>query len=300
MDGPMFVRIFYNEDREVKIIIKKLMRKEESNLGEALAGKRIAIGASRKTEEISAIIEKQGGKAVVRSLQGTIFIAEKEVEPDLMEFIQEGADWVIFTTGTGTETLLKIAKDLGVKERFLEIIHQAKVASRGYKTRSTLKKLGVIPVAMDEDGTTRSLIKSLGGFDLTGKRVMVQLHGETAPALVKFLQENGADVTMILPYQHIPPEEKTVKALCIELLRHELDAVCFTTAIQVRSLFDYAKKNDIFNSLVNCFKEETLAVAVGKVTGEALKEEGIERFVIPEHERMGAMIIELSRYYSKN
>jgi uroporphyrinogen-III synthase len=105
---------------------------------------------------------------------------------------------------------------------------------------------------------------------------------------------------MILPYQHIPPEEKTVKALCIELLRHELDAVCFTTAIQVRSLFDYAKKNDIFNSLVNCFKEETLAVAVGKVTGEALKEEGIERFVIPEHERMGAMIIELSRYYSKN
>lgn len=39
-------------------------------------------------------------------------------------------------------------------------------------------------------------------------------------------------------------------------------------------------------------------VAVGKVTAEAIKEEGIERIIVPEHERMGAMIIELSRYYS--
>lgn len=266
-------------------------------MGEALAGKRIAIGASRKTEEMSAIIEKQGGKAVVRPLQGTIFLAEKEVEPDLMKFIEEGADWVIFTTGTGTETLLKIATDLGVKDRFLDIVHQAKVASRGYKTLSTLRKLGVIAVAVDEDGTSRSLIKSLEVFNLTGKRVMVQLHGETAPALVKFLQEKEADVTTILPYQHIPPEEKTAEDLCGEIYRGELDAVCFTTAIQVRSLFDYAKKNNIFNRLVNCFKGDTLAVAVGKVTAEALKEEGIERIVVPEHERMGAMIIELSRYY---
>lgn len=266
-------------------------------MGEALAGKRIAIGASKKTEEMSIIIEKQGGKAVVRSLQGTVFLAEKEVEPDLMKFIHEGADWIIFTTGTGTEALLNISAELGVKERFRELIQQAKVASRGYKTILALKKLGVIPDVVDEDGTTRSLIKSLEGFVLSGKRVMVQLHGEKAPALIKFLQDKGAEVTTILPYQHIAPEEKTVELLCQEILRHELDAVCFTTHIQVRSLFEYARKKNIFNQLVNCFKESAVAVAVGKVTAEALKEVGIEQIVVPKHERMGSMIIELSQYY---
>jgi len=30
-----------------------------------------------------------------------------------------------------------------------------------------------------------------------------------------------------------------------------------------------------------------------------LQEEGIDRYLVPENERMGAMIIELSRYYQQ-
>ncbi|GAA3326987.1 hypothetical protein GCM10020331_065150 [Ectobacillus funiculus] len=47
-----------------------------------------------------------------------LFLAEKEVEPDLQRFVQEGADWVIFTTGIGTETLLDVTRKLGVEEQF--------------------------------------------------------------------------------------------------------------------------------------------------------------------------------------
>ncbi|MDF2790543.1 MAG: uroporphyrinogen methyltransferase, partial [Neobacillus sp.] len=45
------------------------------------------------------------------------------------------------------------------------------------------------------------------------------------------------------------------------------------------------------------FNSHILAVAVGKVTAEALREEGVEKMLVPEHERMGAMIMELSQYY---
>jgi uroporphyrinogen-III synthase len=49
------------------------------------------------------------------------------------------------------------------------------------------------------------------------------------------------------------------------------------------------------------FMDKTVATAVGKVTAEALREEDISRVVVPEHERMGAMIIELTHYFdSKN
>ena len=268
-------------------------------MGKGLVGKRVAIGASRNTDEISTLIQKQGGVPVIRSLQGTVFLAKKEVEPDLQRFVQEGADWVIFTTGVGTETLLDVARELGFEEQFLNIIHQAKVASRGYKTFSFLKKLGVKPVAVDGDGTTQGLIRSLESFDFSGERVMVQLHGETAPKLMEFLESRGASVLKLLPYQHIAPESETVARLCQELLRNELDAVCFTTAIQVRSLFEFAREQGYFTDIVHSFQSDVLAVAVGKVTAEALKEEGIEQLLAPKHERMGAMIVELSRYYEK-
>lgn len=57
-------------------------------MGKGLLGKHVAIGGSRKTEEISTIIEKQGGIPVIRPLQGTVYLAEKQVEPDLRTFVE--------------------------------------------------------------------------------------------------------------------------------------------------------------------------------------------------------------------
>ncbi|MGG3466980.1 uroporphyrinogen-III synthase [Neobacillus pocheonensis] len=262
-----------------------------------LSGKRVVICGSRKIEEISTLIEKQGGVPLVRSLQGTVFLAEKEIEDDLREFVQTGADWVIFTTGIGIETLVHLSAKLGLEDPFLKQIKKASVASRGYKTRAALKKIGITPVAAAEDGTTKGLALALENFGFTGKRVLIQLHGETAPVLTQFFEDKGAVVQKILPYQHIAPEKDTVERLCKELQNHECDAVCFTTATQVRSLFEFARINGVHSAIVASFMSRILAVAVGKVTAEALKEEGVDRLLVPENERMGAMIIELSQFY---
>lgn len=268
-------------------------------MGKGLEGKRIVIAGSRKTDEISALIERQGGIPLVRSLQGTVFLAEEQVEPDIRTFIKEGADWVIFTTGIGTETLLNLARKIDEEQAYLSVINRAQIASRGYKTFAALKKLGLKPVAKDDDGTTRGLIRALQEQDFSGKKVMVQLHGETAPALIKFLEDKGAAVLQILPYQHIAPDQEAVRLLCNEMQNSEADAVCFTSAIQVRELFDYAKKADCLQVILHAFKTHVLPVAVGKITAEALIEEGIDSPLAPELERMGAMIIELAKYYEE-
>ena len=269
-------------------------------MANGLQGKRVVLAASRKTEEMITLIEKQGGEGVVRSLQGTVFLADKEVEPELRKVITEGADWLIFTTGIGTEALLNVAKNSGNEEGFLTLVKKAKIASRGYKTVAALKKIDVVPDVKDDDGTTEGLMRELQAVDFKGKTVMVQLHGIRSPRLTSFLEEKGAHVIEILPYQHIAPEESTVSLLCKELVDGAFDAVCFTTAIQVHSLFTYAKKENIDSELLAAFREKVVAVAVGKVTAEVLKEEGLERFVAPEIERMGAMMVELARYYDKN
>ncbi|MGG1675321.1 uroporphyrinogen-III synthase [Neobacillus sp. NRS-1170] len=263
----------------------------------SLTGKRVVICGARKTEEISTLIEKQGGVPLVRPLQGTVFLAENEVEPDILEFVQKGADWVIFTTGIGLDSLVTLADKLGLLDDFLSQIQKAKVASRGYKTFSALKKLEITPVAVSEDGTTKGLALALESFNFSGMRIMIQLHGETAPVLTKFFEDNGAVVHKILPYKHIAPERETLEQLCEEIQNNECDAVCFTTATQVRSLFEFARVNNIYEVIAQGFTKNILAVAVGKVTAEALREEGIDRLLVPDNERMGAMIVELAQFY---
>lgn len=271
--------------------------KGENDVGKGLEGKRIVIAGSRKTEEMSAIIEKQGGLPLVRPLQGTVFLAEEEVGAEIKELISQKADWVIFTTGIGTEALVNAAEKLGIKREFLQMIQQAKIAARGYKTAAALKKLNIVPVAVDDDGTTAGLVRALEKESFMNKRVAVQLHGEKAPSLTAFLNDKGADIQYLLPYRHHAPDEEIVEKLLNEIVNKEVDAICFTTAIQVRSLFEYAKRENQLEELLAAFASGTVAGAVGKVTAEALTEEGVTHMIVPELERMGAMIMELSKYY---
>lgn len=266
-------------------------------MGNVLSGKKIAIGGTRKIEEFQTLIEKQGGMAISRPLQGTAFFDEQHIGDDIIHFINAPFDWSVFTTGIGIQAMLDSAEKLNLYEQFVEKIKQTKVACRGYKSFGVLKKLDISPVATDDDGTNAGLIRQLEGIDFQGKNIMVQLHGESAPKLIQFFENQGGFVTQILPYKHIPPEEETVEKLCKEILNDEVDAVCFTTMIQVHNLFAHAKKRGYDAQLIEKFAQNVVAVSVGKVTTEALKDEKVERIVAPEIERMGAMVIELTKYY---
>jgi uroporphyrinogen-III synthase len=263
----------------------------------ALTGKRIMLAASRKTEEMCVLIEKQGGTAIVRPLQGVVFLAEQEVRMGIKQIVEQGPDWFILTTGIGTEALLKVAEEIGVQGAFVEVLGQAKLAVRGYKTKNVLGKIGLKPEVVDDDGTTQGVIRALEPYNLTGQRVWVQLHGDPAPKLIAFLQDKGAIVEEILPYQHVAPQAAIVEQACREILHGEVDAVGFTSTPQVRFLMEYAHQHGVYEELIAAFEQRVVAVAVGKVTAEALYDEGISRVVAPELERMGAMVIKLAQYY---
>ncbi|TSB47092.1 uroporphyrinogen-III synthase [Alkalicoccobacillus porphyridii] len=261
-----------------------------------LANCHIALAASRKTDEMQAIIRKQGGTSSVRSLQGTVFLADHDVAADFKKAVTSKPDVFVFTTGIGTETLFRVAEKESFDEELHLALQQSTIAIRGYKTLSVLKKYGYEPDVRDEDGTTAGLINAMQDLDLLNKKVMVQLHGMDAPSLRAFLEEKQAKVEEILPYQHISVHEQDVLILLDELMNHVYEAVCFTTAIQARELFKVAEANHQKEALLNLFDEQVLAVSVGKVTTEELTSQGVKRVIYPEHERMGAMIMELAHH----
>lgn len=263
-----------------------------------LAGKRIALLGSRKIEEIGKLVENQGGIAISRPAQGTTLLKDDKLQDHVRLLIKESFEWIIFTTGIGVETIYQTALDMNEGDALINSLQKANIAARGYKTVNTLKKLDITPSVRDDDGSTAGLIREFSAHSLTGRKVALQLHGDPAPRLKQWLEDNHADYEEILPYTHIPPDENVMNQLLSELLDGKLDSVFFTSTPQVRNLFTFARKKKADTQLKSCLSEQVVALSVGKVTAQALHEEGIERVIFPEAERIGSAVIELARFYN--
>jgi len=267
-------------------------------MAQHLAGVRVALTGPRKSKEMSLLVEKMGGIPLVRPAQGTVFLDDRNIRDGLVSWISDPPDWAVLTTGMGLDALFEMAEDMEVAGKLLDALSESPIAARGYKTVNALRKRKLTPLVRDDDGSTDGLIREFASHDLKGKKVMLQLHGETAPKLVAWLEEQGAIVRQVLPYRHVPPEEAELEQLVNEILQHEVDAVAFTSGPQVRFLTEYAASQDKLEPMLAAFRQGVIPASVGRVTANSMREEGIEALVIPEEEKMGALIVELGRYFA--
>ncbi|MDP4096165.1 uroporphyrinogen-III synthase [Paenibacillus sp. P96] len=262
-----------------------------------MAGKTVALAGPRKSEEMKLLVEKMGGTALLRPAQGTVFLDDAELRAGIESWLASPPDWTLLTTGMGLDALYNMADEMGATERLQELLAASQLAARGYKTVNALKKRGLIPVVRDDDGSTTGLIRAFAPYNLKDKQVILQLHGDPAPRLVEWLQEQGAHVRQVLPYKHIPPETKDLEDLVQDILQRQVDAVAFTSGPQIRFLAEYAHSRGVMDEVLTAFRDDIVAVSVGKVTAQAMLEEGIDRIVVPAEERMGSMMVELGRYF---
>ncbi|GGN93576.1 uroporphyrinogen-III synthase [Saccharibacillus kuerlensis] len=267
-------------------------------MAKRLEGKRVAITGPRKAEELSKIVQNMGGTALIRPAQGTVFLDEPELGGGISEWIRLKPDWSLLTTGMGLEALMNTAQEMELAEAFMAAIAHSKIAARGYKTANALKKRGLTPLVRDDDGSTEGLTRQLEEYDFADSSVMLQLHGDPAPKLVEWLESRGASVRTVLPYRHIAPPEEQLQQLLDDILAHRVDAVTFTSGPQVRFLIQHAAAAGLEDALRASFENEVVAVAVGKVTAQSIREEGISRVIAPKEERMGSMMVELAKYYA--
>ncbi|SEB18486.1 uroporphyrinogen-III synthase [Paenibacillus sp. 276b] len=267
-------------------------------MAQHLAGIRVALTGPRKSKEMSLLVEKMGGIPLVRPAQGTVFLDDRNIRDGLVSWISDPPDWTVLTTGMGLDAIFDMAEDMEIADQLLDVLSESLIAARGYKTVNALRKRKLTPLVRDDDGSTDGLIREFASHELKGQKVMLQLHGETAPKLVGWLEEQGAQVRQVLPYRHVPPEEGELEQLLNEILLHEVHAVAFTSGPQVRFLVEYAASKGKLESMQEAFRQGVVPASVGRVTANAMREEGIEALVVPEDEKMGALIVELGRYYA--
>jgi uroporphyrinogen-III synthase len=262
-----------------------------------LNGRTIALLGARKTEELSKIVHNLGGVPLVRPAQGTVFLDDSHLEEDVTHLLAGEFDWIILTTGVGTELLYKTAVKMEAGDRFIEALKMMKIAARGYKTVNMLKKFGLQPAVRDDDGSTAGLVRNLEGHLNGGSKAALQLHGDPAPLLMNWLDEQKVEHKEILPYEHIAPETKTMYLLIQEILDGKIDSVVFTSAPQPRNLMKFAREQGVENKIIDRFESDVIALAVGKVTAQVVLDEGITRVIYPEDQRMGSAMVELVKFY---
>jgi uroporphyrinogen-III synthase len=261
----------------------------------------VAITEHRHTKEFAALFERVGA-----TVYACPVLEERKVEnrSELQSFVRSACsgnvDTMIFLTGVGAKFLIAEADSMGVKGSFLAALDKGLVVVRGPKPVAALRQFGVRIDVIPQTPTTEGVIEALAGKDLKDRNVGVQLYGTPNPRLVSALESRGAKVTPVHVYDYgAIADPIVVNTLITKLLHGEIQVIAFTSAPQVRVLFNLADQLGVSDSLDRGLKKVVIA-SVGEVTSRALEEKGLTAEIVPTQSKMGSLAQAVADYFSKN
>jgi uroporphyrinogen-III synthase len=261
----------------------------------------VAIFEHRFTREFSTLFERLGA-----TVEACPLLVEKPVEnrDELQEFVREvvsgNLNMMIFLTGVGARFLVAEADSMGMKDKFLAALGNLTIVVRGPKPVNALRQLGVRIDVIPENPTTEGVIEALRNRDLQGRRIGVQLYGTPNPQLVSALEAKGAKVTPVQVYAYGTASDlSAVSALIGRILDGHVQLVAFTSAPQVRILFDFAAQVNMVQPLEQALRTSVIIASIGEVTNRALSERHLTAAIVPAQSKMGALVQAVSDYFDK-
>ena len=258
----------------------------------------VAILEHRFTKEFASLFERAGA-----TVHACPMLEEKPVEnrDELQNFVRRlvsgNLDAMIFLTGVGARFLVAEAESMGLKEDFLKALGKLTIVVRGPKPVAALRQLGVHIDVIPDNPTTEGVIEALRNHDLQGRRVGIQRYGTPNPQLVSALEAKGATVSPVQVYAYgAASDSSAVSALISRLLDGQIQIVAFTSAPQVRMLFDFAAQLGLAEVLQRALSALTIA-SIGEVTNRALGEHNLTPKIVPAQSKMGPLAQAVADYF---
>lgn len=258
---------------------------------EPLAGYTVGITAARRREELGAALERRGARVVYGPAIRIVPLAD---DSQLLEATKRclvaPLDLVIATTGIGFRGWMDAAETWGLAEPLIASLGGSTILARGPKVRGAVRAADLREAWSPESESTDEVLEHLlANYELHGRRIAVQLHGEPLRELVDTLRAAGADVIEVPVYRWEPPEdEHPLRKLIEAIVAGEVDAVTFTSAPAAVNFLRTADDMGCGDALQAALRERVLCAAVGPVTAAPLQQVGIET-VQPERFRLGAL-----------
>ncbi|WP_203338793.1 uroporphyrinogen-III synthase [Nocardioides limicola] len=259
---------------------------------EALAGYRIGVTAARRAEEQIALLERRGA-----SVEWAPFLSVEptRIDADALRAATEAVtsrpvDILVVTTGIGVKSWFDAVESWGELDGLLDVLGRAEIIARGPKTVGALRRRGLRELWYPESECFDDVLTHLRGRDLTGKRIVVQEHGQSLSMVAHALRRQGADVQVVTVYRVESAEDPAPMFRMVELIAdRKLDAVTFTAAPAVAAMMQVAEVTGRRDDLVGALQADVVATCVGPVTAAAFEMWGVPT-IEPERSRLAAMI----------
>jgi uroporphyrinogen-III synthase len=261
----------------------------------ALAGFRIGVTAARKVEEQVALLERRGASVVWAP---ALSLNPNRVDADSLraataDVLSRPIDLFLATTGIGMKAWFAAAEEWGLLDELLTALGGAEILARGPKSVGALRRRGLQEVWAPESEAFDDVLEHLSGRDLTGRRIVVQEHGQSLSTAADALRRQGADVTTVTVYRVLTADDPAPMLRMIgQIADRALDAVTFTSAPAVAALMDAARSTGRHDELIGAFRADVVASCVGPVTAAAFDVWGVPS-IYPERSRLAAMVKQL-------
>jgi uroporphyrinogen-III synthase len=262
-----------------------------------LRGCRIGILEARLGSEAAALVRRCGGVPVAApALREEPFPAGPAVAAFLDDLSGGRVGLVVWQTGVGVTAVFREAESQGRAGELRDGLARIRTLSRGPKPASALAAQGLRPThGVASPYTTADLVRALDGLDVAGEGVAVVHYGEPNEPLAIALRSRGARLVELQVYLWRPPaDEAPLRALAADVAAARVDAVLFTSQVQVRHFWDAAPAA-LRPLLAESLGGAVIAAAVGPTCAEALRAYGVRDVVTPDNPKLGPLVAALSR-----
>jgi uroporphyrinogen-III synthase len=255
-------------------------------MGEQLTGWRIVVPETRELRLLSAMLAERGAIVVACPLVAIRDAPEPAPVAQWLErFIARPSDDLILLTGEGLRRLVGAAERSGMRDSFVAALAAPRKITRGPKPVRALREIGLDADMTAPVPTSGGVIDALSSFDLSGRRIGVQLYpdGDHQP-LLSFIAKAGAESDGVLPYAYASEaDDQRVLAVIDAMAVGEVDAIAFTSSPQVRRFHAVAAKAGRSDAARQGLAR-VLVAAVGPVVAQELAATGVRVDVIPANE----------------
>jgi uroporphyrinogen-III synthase len=249
---------------------------------------------SRRAVEMASLVERHQGAPVTAPTLREVPLTENTGAIVFARALAAGEiDGVVLMTGVGTRALVEeIASALDRAAFAAALARVPLVVARGPKPAVVLRELGVRGfVTVPEPNTWREVARAVTErVPLADFRIAVQEHGAPSAELYEELRRGGALVTPVPVYRWALPEDTApLRAALHAVVAGRVAIALFTSRAQVEHVFAVAAEEHIAEPLRRALAGGVVA-SIGPVCTEALRVEGLEPDLEPEHSKMGHLV----------
>src|SRR6201997_1999424 len=143
-----------------------------------LTGYRIAVTSARRSEELCALLSRQGAEVCSAPAINMIALPEDdELQSHTEALIAQPPDILIVHTGIGFRGWLAAAEGWGLATQLIASLSKTRIISRGPKGTGAVRAAGLHEEWSPESESSQEVLEYLLESGVSGLRIAIQLHG---------------------------------------------------------------------------------------------------------------------------